>query len=49
LATGALRHRLIVGLKNALDAAYRDHLATSRGFPLDAPGRSLFLNWSVER
>lgn len=47
LQTGGFRHRLALGIKNALDAEYRDHLTTSRGFELKAPGRSLFFNWSV--
>jgi hemoglobin/transferrin/lactoferrin receptor protein len=48
LRTGDLRHRITIGLKNPLDARYRDHLATSRGFELNSPGRSLFLNWALE-
>jgi len=49
IAWGGAAHRLTAGVRNALDAAYRDHLATSRGTPLTAPGRSVFVTWSVER
>jgi hypothetical protein len=45
---GGSRNRLTVGLKNAFSRQYRDHLATSRGFAMDAPGRSLSLSWSGE-
>jgi outer membrane receptor protein involved in Fe transport len=48
LRWGGRQHRLTVGLRNALDAHCRDHLATSRGFDLTAPGRSLHLTWTVE-
>jgi hemoglobin/transferrin/lactoferrin receptor protein len=49
LRTGGFRHRLALGLRNALDAGYRDHLTRSRGFELKAPGRSFFFNWSAEQ
>ncbi|MFA6111546.1 MAG: TonB-dependent receptor [Candidatus Latescibacterota bacterium] len=48
LRWGGMQHRFTVGLRNALDAHYRDHLATSRGFDLTAPGRSLHTAWTVE-
>lgn len=40
--------RLTLGVRNALDARYHDHLATSRGFDLTAPGRSLYAVWASE-
>jgi hemoglobin/transferrin/lactoferrin receptor protein len=48
LRTGGFHHRLAAGLKNALDADYRDHLTTSRGFALKAPGRNVYASWSTE-
>jgi len=48
LAVGPTRHRLTIGVKNLTDRAYRDHLATSRGTELTAPGRSFYTNWAVE-
>jgi hemoglobin/transferrin/lactoferrin receptor protein len=42
------QHRIALGIRNILNEVYRDHLATSRGFPLNAPGRSLYLTWATE-
>jgi len=45
---GCCKCRFTIGLKNAFAGQYRDHLATSRGFAMNAPGRSLSANWFAE-
>ena len=46
--TGHVKHNVTLGVRNLSDRQYREHLTTSRGFPLYAPGRSVYLSWAVE-
>ncbi len=47
LKTGAVTHDIVVGVKNATDKLYRDHLTVSRGYELYGMGRSFYISWRV--
>ena len=46
--TGSLKHRLVLGIENMADKAYRNHLATNRGTILVEPGRNFVAKWKIE-
>ncbi len=48
LRLGPVQHRFTLSVENLLDQTYSDHLATSRGFELNAPGRHFSMSWSTE-
>ncbi|MDT8379434.1 MAG: TonB-dependent receptor [Desulfotignum sp.] len=42
-----IRHRLGLNINNLLDADYRNHLSTSRGFVLKEPGINAGISWMM--
>jgi len=47
LKTGSITHDIVVGVKNAGDRLYRDHLTVSRGYELYGMGRSFYVSWRM--
>ncbi len=48
VAAGKTTHEFVLGVKNLLDRAYANYLATARGADLNEPGLDLYGSWAVK-